>query len=875
MQQPDEEISDTSRRPLVIAIDFGTTYSGYAYQFIEDYKTHPIKISTPQPFNGGKRNLASMKTPTCILINDKSEVDSFGYEAEDRYEEICIDEKQDKFYFFKQFKMKLQDLEGLQPSFPLLDETGNKSMPANVVFSLAIKSLKNHALDTVRKERTSIKEDDVLWVLTVPAIWDEKAVAFMKSSAVLAGIEKTNLMIAFEPEAAAFACKYISLTTMSGETNSKSFSDIDPGSYYMVVDLGGGTADVVIHKKLGGNKVKEVLRPSGGPWGGTAVDSKFIQFIIKIAGAPVFKKFQEKSHIDYIDFLREFEAKKRNFHQDAKTKVYLRISGDLSCICKEETGKDFKEAIQETKYASKVKFIGDKAVFDPEIFDEFFSGVSDEIINHIKNLIATPEGSKVSIILLVGGFTQSPYIQNAIKKKFEQKEKHVLIPNEPEISVLKGAIIFARQSVLMAPRIREGIVMASLGIGMDISSLCVQFKHKYLEDPSACMLVRAPGEILTKMGSKPCLLIGTSNEVYGTGLKAQKKFEELCSEGLDQTWHFFQNIYPQQSRQVTIEDHRGISMKVVDVLSMYIKHEWQYLWTSITGTSNDGFIRRNEVSTVIAVPIAYLEDAEDIIISAAKMAGISEEMVCLVSEQEAIYKYVSISRKYSYGDRFSVSPGSKICIANLRGSSEDLTFHKIQGQSLSIPYKKVSGPWGSKYIVDGFLDILAEIVGTNVVDRFKKQTSAEYEEFVQSMTQCVTSYSSRDHAKRQLRLKMSHGLIEFCQMEHSLSLNEILQKSPYSSQIRVTTDKIQFRGSILDRYFQESARMITEHVKENLVQGCGGLKPLMILTGEFADFEEIKNTLLSNLSSLGVQTTLISSYEAPILKGANIFGWVR
>lgn len=46
---------------VVAALDFGTTYSGYAYSFYQD----PLKIFCPQTWFAGEGNLASLKTPTC------------------------------------------------------------------------------------------------------------------------------------------------------------------------------------------------------------------------------------------------------------------------------------------------------------------------------------------------------------------------------------------------------------------------------------------------------------------------------------------------------------------------------------------------------------------------------------------------------------------------------------------------------------------------------------------------------------------------------------------------------------------------------------------------------------------------------------------
>lgn len=92
---------------MVAALDFGTTYSGYAFSMIHDFKVDPLKIQANQAWNSGGGALLSLKTPTCILLNGKKEFVAFGYEAENKYADIVLDEEQDDYYYFHRFKMNL------------------------------------------------------------------------------------------------------------------------------------------------------------------------------------------------------------------------------------------------------------------------------------------------------------------------------------------------------------------------------------------------------------------------------------------------------------------------------------------------------------------------------------------------------------------------------------------------------------------------------------------------------------------------------------------------------------------------------------------------------------------------------------------------
>eukprot|EP00064_Thunnus_orientalis_P026179 superscaffoldBa00015670_g26666 len=86
----------------IIAIDFGTTYSGYAYSV-----TPREEQIEPNLKRWGKElGLDTPKTPTCILFNDNEEFIKFGYEARAAYIKMRGEEAK-QHYYFEAFKMAL------------------------------------------------------------------------------------------------------------------------------------------------------------------------------------------------------------------------------------------------------------------------------------------------------------------------------------------------------------------------------------------------------------------------------------------------------------------------------------------------------------------------------------------------------------------------------------------------------------------------------------------------------------------------------------------------------------------------------------------------------------------------------------------------
>jgi hypothetical protein len=93
---------------IVGAIDFGTTFSGYAFAIRNDYKVDPMRVSGNHWQTGSQPGL-SLKTPSCILFDPTQKFHSFGGDAEDKYAELAQEDEHIDWFYFKRFKMQLYD----------------------------------------------------------------------------------------------------------------------------------------------------------------------------------------------------------------------------------------------------------------------------------------------------------------------------------------------------------------------------------------------------------------------------------------------------------------------------------------------------------------------------------------------------------------------------------------------------------------------------------------------------------------------------------------------------------------------------------------------------------------------------------------------
>ena len=71
-------------------------------------------------------------------------------------------------------------------------------------------------------------------------------------------------------------------------------------------------------------------------------------------------------------------------------------------------------------------------------FEGFFQPTCDGISNHVKKRLASPVVKDVKIILMVGAFSESPLLQDAIRNAFPYRQ--IIVPQNVGEAVQKGVV---------------------------------------------------------------------------------------------------------------------------------------------------------------------------------------------------------------------------------------------------------------------------------------------------------------------------------------------------------------------------------------------------------------------------------------------------
>lgn len=231
----------------------------------------------------------------------------------------------------------------------------------------------------------------------------------------------------------------------------------------MIVDCGGGTIDIAVHRWDSNMAdktyyVDEIHKVHGGPCGSFAVNKKFEVFmkeLLNLSDSEIAATFEMQWNKLLYD---DFERTKCMFGPNDK-EITVTIPEKICKYIKKAKATSIKELVKRYPKKSLQWDDDEDAIVIPYDFMlGFFEPIFNQIIDNIDVVLKAPECKSVTKIMLVGGFAVSQHLYNAINKHFPNYS--VERGKNPWLSVLLGAIKFGKNHAI----IRSRIMCQTIGI---------------------------------------------------------------------------------------------------------------------------------------------------------------------------------------------------------------------------------------------------------------------------------------------------------------------------------------------------------------------------------------------------------------------------
>ncbi|CAG8526918.1 4410_t:CDS:10 [Ambispora leptoticha] len=377
---------------VVVGIDFGTTYSGFAYAYVNANVDTPNSIETNDTWPEKK---GEFKTNTVIRYDDKFNVLKWGLPA--LAEKVSRKSKNSKFeeiQIAELFKLHLGDIsEEEKPKLPL----GLDPRKAITDYLCEIRKL--------LKSRISDRWPGLIYfkhvriVLTIPVEYDERVRAIMRQCAydaeLILTLESENLEFTTESEAAAIYC-----------LENLSEHPLKEGDSFMIVDCGGGTVDLTVRTILPDLQLSELTESTGDFCGSAYIDKEFKKFLeIKIGKSAL--KFMEEKHYPHLQYLIQYFCTHVKLPFDGDERNWRNKEIDLEEVCPvimQYVKGEEREDLEGCEWLIELDF---------QTVKYFFDKVVGNILKLIREQLTKSE-KNIAAIFLVGGFSESNIVKGAV-----------------------------------------------------------------------------------------------------------------------------------------------------------------------------------------------------------------------------------------------------------------------------------------------------------------------------------------------------------------------------------------------------------------------------------------------------------------------------
>lgn len=212
--------------------------------------------------------------------------------------------------------------------------------------------------------------------------------------------------------------------------------------YYSCFISKDGAIDLTAFEVKPEEELHVLIHASWKDCSGIIVNTTFIQLMIDVVGEEFMDSYCQNNTADYLDLLRDFDMKRsEKVDEDILMReVTLKVPPTFVIEYKEKTGKDISQRVKETQFAKSLKWTRDKMRIDKDLFQSLFNPLCEKIVYNVKQTLSNPEVKGSKAILMVGCFSESTILQNAVKKAFP--ECLVVVPHKARLAVLKGAVLF-------------------------------------------------------------------------------------------------------------------------------------------------------------------------------------------------------------------------------------------------------------------------------------------------------------------------------------------------------------------------------------------------------------------------------------------------
>lgn len=453
MNKMDRHEDDNGPPRLIVALDFGTTYTGVAYTISSGPICELDDISVVR--NWGTEAGHQDKIPSATAYSLSTQAIQKQWESNASPDVVTFVhtklelEVQDTL---SELEMTLQMLDGLQDLNFADSITGNHSDNRQTYAHKSPEDIVTDFLTRVYRRVTHVIEEflafsrgqnPISFIITVPKDWSITPINSLFRAISKAGVNKTNLpnlaetLLLTEADARAHYIARLYKQVLKEEAFQMPVTQ-HKDRYIIICDAGGYKVNVAPYRIMARHPVRDLEQIGLSlveDCGSQFIDRAFLKWLRETLGDNNYRELDpdlnctdnelkscEGSKMRYL--MRQFNEQKRRF-DDGSRFCYL----------------DLPTPFEDLTIDGSIRF--GRLKIPQQLMKGFFETIIPSILDtvHIVRKWLEKIGVMPEALFLVGGFGDSKYLQQQLEETLKFWPIRVCVPQNPWTSIVQGAVL--------------------------------------------------------------------------------------------------------------------------------------------------------------------------------------------------------------------------------------------------------------------------------------------------------------------------------------------------------------------------------------------------------------------------------------------------
>ncbi|XP_063406080.1 heat shock 70 kDa protein 12B-like [Mytilus trossulus] len=316
-----------------------------------------------------------------------------------------------------------------------------------------------------------------------------------------------------------------------------------------------------------------------------------------------------------------------------------------------------------------------------------------------------------------------------------------------------------------------------------------------------------------------------------------------------------------------IEDIIGKPVLAIDVIAHLIRALADHAMTAMEAQGTRVNTNDKRIQWVLTVPAIWTDNSENFMTDCAEKAGIQQDHLLLIKQQEAALIYCHHLPLNKVGDAELSGEETKCMVVDLGGTTVDISvFGKLVKGGEKELGRITRGDCGGTSVDNGFIQLFENILGKHLLNTMEREHFKDYLDLLTGWEASKRTFKADDEISINVP---NQTLDSLCKRHLQKDFSTVLE-STYANSISIKFNKMRIDRDLSKSIFDNTIKRILKLLQELFTVFDFQTEELIFLVGGFSECKLIQLTIKD---AFPMKTILVPEpTDLATLKGAVLYG---